>query len=368
MVRPLIFAAAAGAMQIFALTAEDVSAQQRFYVAGWTGFGGSVNNGRYQYCGIARVSPGGPRVVLMLVQNGAFHVSLTDSRFDFGGRQWVSVKYRVDRHPPVWGQAKSSERNRIFFLVPSGRGIFRRMKTGNFLYVTIGGRTVRVSLYGTAAAIERMRECVVDRTDIAQGRRPRYASRRADARRAASRNQTLPRPAGKAVAKRNADAGTPSDASRRLEAVTYVANLLAKAGFRGYRILQQKEMRKQAGNRFDVVWRTSRSVGALRIYSGRQAKDFDELAARAIVLGTRACKGAFRSGVKREANSPVVRFFTQCDGDDGWHALYAIVRGKGGKAYLVLSLGNGLSDKESGTDLREVDERIVKAMTARQLD
>lgn len=45
--------------------------------------------------------------------------------------------------------------------------------------------------------------------------------------------------------------------------------------------------------------------------------------------------------------------------DDDWNAFFALVRGSGGKIHLVLSLGNGLSDKDDGTHLREVDSRLV---------
>lgn len=353
------------------LLAPDAGARDRFKIAGWSGYSGKVSNGQFRYCGIAKTQVDGTTAALILDHRGGFSVLLINDRFDFLKGRWISAGYKVDHHPWRWGQANMSSKRALLITIPPGNGVFRQVKAGNRLYVRFEGRVIRIALYGTAAAIERTRKCVVNMNDIAQGRAPRYATRRTEPR---ARPRVQPqrrgierkppvRRAGRAASRSTTDAPTKADSTRRIEAVTYAANLLVKAGFRNYRILQQKEMRKLAGNRFDVVWRTGASIGALRIYAGRQAKDFDTLAARAIVGGTRACKGGFRSGVKREANSPVLRFFTQCDGDDGWQALYAIVRGKAGKAYLIVSMGNGLTDRNDGLALRQVDDRLVRAMT-----
>lgn len=343
------------------------AARETFHVAGW--YGASVDrNGRFVMCAVSKSVGRGTDAIFIMSRTGGMSVALANKNFPFMQGAGVYLTYSIDGSEPVRVEARAINQDIIRFAIPSHTELVRRLRQGNRFLIRLRHDTIVVSLAGSAAALERMRQCVINRLDVEAGRAPRYLVRRParTPRRAVAR--TASRGGAGSTRKAAGSNGGVSGAARRLEAVTYVANLLAKAGFRDYRILQQKEMRKQAGNRFDVVWRTSRSVGALRIYTGGQAKDFDELAARAIVLGTKACKGAFRSGVKREPDSPVLRFFTQCDGDDGWHALYAIVRGKGGKAYLVLSLGNGLSNRESGTGLREVDERIVQAMTARPLD
>lgn len=377
----------------------EAGARERFVVAGWYGMSFPQNGQRFRWCAVSRIQRDGTAAFFYLMRDGRFFVTIKNREFKYRKGQDIDARYRIDRRYAANVRAVAVLSNAVQIEMPVAATAFRMLQKGNELIVRLTYGDYSVNLAGTAAALERMRQCVWNRLDVEAGRPPRYLARRRSApsrpagtasagtrKFAASAGSSATKGAtrgaiGGAAAKdskaRNARAGDTasasvrggaSEAARRLEAVTYVANVLAKAGFRDYRILQQKEMRRRAGSDFDVVWRTGVSVGALRIYSGRQAREFEDLATRVIIQGTKACKAGFRSGVKREVNSPVLRFFTQCDGEKGWHALYALVRGKAGRVYLLLSLGNGLSEKVDGADLRAVDARMVKAMTARQLD
>jgi hypothetical protein len=288
-----------------------------FSSGNWTG-GAYVDRDsrKFSYCGIGASYRSG--IAIHFAVDGDF-----DWRIGFGspelglvpGRNY-DVAYTIDGSAASRLTGIARSRELLIVELPSRSELFDRFRSGLMLSVLIQGRVHQFKLTGTSRALAALLECARDNgvgTSVA----------------------TVPRSADPP----NPPAVTHEvSAQDRLEAVRFVANVLARAELRDFRFMTEDDLADKRWpeivRKSDVAWISKEELGFLHIFRTNVISIDDGIAA-AIASDAKACNGDFASGKRApEPGTELKRAFTACrDPQKPFAVEYIFVPRRNGLAY-----------------------------------
>lgn len=329
--------------------AGTAAASDSFQSDGWVGHAVRNEFARFESCRMYKPFASGLTLYIRLSRAGDVRIGIGDPFRPMMPATVHPTEYAIDGGfvDRATGTVRSSRTFR--FAVPRERAdiFLMRLRTGRTLRIRFDSRDYTFALTGVSLAVPRLRHCA--RAELARERGvrpPRFG-------------KPPPAVARTRPAKRKRSA--TRRANLRLKATTMVANMINQSGLRNYRILDLDRVPKSLRH-YDVVWRGPDVIGGLRFVTARRGLTATRLTAALLAGDAAACKGTFKSGLKSNnpAKSPqAVRAFTQCEGPDGWRALYSILPRPKGGFVLVRQVSIGRPEQ-----LEDADRKIVEALPA----
>jgi hypothetical protein len=217
----------------------------------------------------------------------------------------------VDDGASFAGKGVAFSEMRAAFGIDATAANFQLFRDGRRLHVRLEGQTFDYFLEGSAKALSTLLSCVDAYTVVAKapaeppgaeqnvGKTPPAQPKTKESQAAS----TAPAPAE--AEKTSSD---PTRAAQRLEATEIATNIAADAGLQGFRVINDQEQRKKAGNP-DVLWVAGALIGSANILDGVSGLSIDEVAAvRAAQLS--GCDREKSTAAKRENVEGVVTVST----------------------------------------------------------
>jgi hypothetical protein len=221
-----------------------------------------------------------------------------------------TVRYRVDRGPTRTARATVVNDSLVQLPLEQPAEFLEELRRGRVLTADGGNERLSFVLRDMQAGLTELQACVQRGSGPAPGRMAEGG----------------PAATGSAV---------PSEAERRLEAITVAVNILSRAQMSGFE-LQPPDVPPRLA-RHDVTWRVQNVTGSLRLVGLNGGPILDKIRPDLISSDLASCPGRFTAEALPGADGKSSSLFTLCTGDNGWAADYlALPRGQGG-AY-VLSL------------------------------
>jgi hypothetical protein len=367
-------------------------------VSGWQ-VSAIADNGRFARC-IANIrQPDG--VDMFFTLNRTYNWELA-----FGHSSWILMKgtrydvaFVIDNSQPMVAQAVAIHPNVVSIRLAENGALFDAFRRGRLLRLAVNGRVYNYALYGTAAMLPALTQCVRNGVSppaaVAMPRanppasdlfaaappaapvrpaEPAARERTVSDRQVAGREITggdvtnrEDRPASGRIARAtpDRDPAEPRDGAFQAEATVLMANVLSQSGITGFTLSAVDVAAKYHA---DASWSAGDLVGFLQVVPDMPINDPN---VRGMVIGIMAkeCKGAFLSGTLPEDNNQRVRMFTSCQDDGKAVTSYfsVIARPKGG-IYIFSTLALDAKDafssqekvKEADDGLRQAVYRVVK--------
>lgn len=272
---------------------------------------------KFSYCGMWASYRSG--IAIHFAVDGDFDWRIGFGSPDLGlvqGRSY-DVAYTIDGSGASRLSGVARSRELLVVELPSRSELFDRFRSGSMLSVLIQGKVHQFKLTGTSRALGALLECARDNgveTSVATAPRP----------------VDPPKPA----------VPSPQEVSAqdRLEAVRFVANVLARAELRDYRFMTEEDLADKRWpeimRKSDVAWISKDELGFLHIFRTNLVSIDDGIAA-AIAADAKACNGDFASGKRApEPGTELKRVFTACrDPEKPFSVEYIFVPRRNGLAY-----------------------------------
>jgi hypothetical protein len=200
--------------------------------------------------------------------------------WSFREGQAVSAELQVDDGASFSGKGVAFGEMRAAFGIDGTAANYQLFRRGRRLHVRLDGQPYDFFLEGSAKALSTLINCVDAYTAVAQAPAEAAAEKQSGHKQP---SQAQPKNkqsevASSAPAQTETKATDPTRTAQRLEATEIATNIAADAGLQGFRVINDQEQRKKAGNP-DVLWVAGSLIGSANIIDDVPDLTIDEVAA-----------------------------------------------------------------------------------------
>lgn len=295
----------------------------------------SDKTGQFNHCGMSARYNSGIYMLFTVGRNYNWGVAFANPAWHLTpGSQYV-VKMSIDGGR--WWDAEASVIGTGLAYIPlaDSSHLFQLFRHGYQLHVKAAAQSFFFNLRGTAVALQKLLQCTQRHVLMAS-----------------TTTNTNP----------FVSSGTASPKHTTVaESTTLAANLLSMAGITGFRILSRNAL-PPAWKTYDAVWVAPGLVGFVTVLDNQIAGSLKEIAALRIAADAKGCQGRFASGpISDEALlSGSQRFFTACDGSNGWDARYTVIPCHAGGYYFLATLTTEAAETKGDTANRSIVSAVQK--------
>lgn len=222
-----------------------------------------------------------------------------------------TVRYRIDRGRLFSGAATAVSDSQVRMPLTDPDAALRELRAGRQLIVDGGNDRLTFSLKDVTAMLSELRGCAEkwQKQDVALAGQARQPAR------------------------------APTEAERRLEAITVGVNILSRAQIVGFELQPADSPPRLAGH--DVTWKAQNLNGSLRLVGLDGGVVLEKVRAELISTDILACVGRFTAESTSGADGKSASLFTLCQGDKGWSLNYLVIPRPQGGAYVMSLVGTG---------------------------
>lgn len=301
--------------------------------------------GKFSHCGLYAYYRNEVLLILSLEPNGDMTIGFTSDNFKFEPKVQVPAKVAVDGRV-IGEQGYTVDEQHVNVFVGDSPRIMRRLKRGLRVTVDFGHEQYRFDLKNSSAGLAEIQACVKQHVRAGTTSKPAATAE--------------PEPEAAA-----AETNTPS-LEERLEGSILAANLLARLGIDGWRLVDKSAAPDWAASH-EIYWSGRDILGTVQVIRAEE-RGSDLQTIREAILGDDAsnCGGAFMSGTTEgTTNEGKSRhFYTSCTATSSdWRAYYSVVpRPAGGHiVYTSAALGEHLAKADDvGLRISRVAHDVVQ--------
>ncbi len=167
----LRFAVPLAAIAVAATSALSGAAAQNntldFTSGPWRGSVARGADGQAMSCMMYAQAGGGAQFFFRLSREFDFSIGLVNNRWALQAGASERMAYWIDGGAKTEADARAVNATTLHIDVVDRESVFQRFRRGRFLYLTARGQTARLSLKGTSAALERLRNCATALASLA---------------------------------------------------------------------------------------------------------------------------------------------------------------------------------------------------------
>jgi hypothetical protein len=311
---------------------------RRFTIGPWSGDAFVIDK-RFSHCGALALYNSGVAMMFIVTRRYQWAVGFASDKFSFEEGKTYKLALSLDGDEPtiVTGRAIGNDTIRID-LAPTAE-LFNKFRRGGSLRLSEQRASYTFDLTDTSKVLPALVQCVN-----------------------ASLNPTPMQTAQLAPHARPTAGAAARARDNRAEATAIVANLLSRAGVRGFQITPAGQ--DEIGWKADVAWTAEKVSGALFILEDPQLRTPSDTTPVLIALMAQACKGTFLSGALPDEGGGVqqTRVFTNCKSANSALTVYflTIARRRGGHyVFATTSAGVETPAKEADASIRSAVLRVL---------
>ena len=254
---------------IGAATPAQSETLESFTVSGWEGSAfSSERTNRFAFCMVTAHYRNGTSLFFKLTGDYQLDIGVSNNNWNFSRGDEFKARLQVDRKAPFTGYGVAALENSVLFPIKTNSSTYNLFRRGRALSVRFGDQTFKYRLDGTSRALRRLDQCV-------------------------GKHRLFRREVATTAPKAQTDRSQFT-----IEAITRTTNVISETGIPGFKIITDKDMRKDLGNP-DVVWSVGDRLGMTNVLDYDTRYTIDQVAALRSASAS-GCRETIRSATRLE--------------------------------------------------------------------